>query len=500
VQPVNSLQTEGQGKSIHACLWIAGAVLALLILQIPLKDYIVDDAFIHLTFARNLSEGHGFSFNPDVPTYGVSAPLWTILLALLSNIFVPGPALAKTLSIICGVLTIPAFRLVAGTIGLTNRSANVATLIWALNVWLVRWTASGMETTLALLFLILAFNAQIRFRGIAGLWLGLAMLCRPEAAVVAVIFVLDRWKTGNIIQALKLLAIIVLVNLPWHIYALSIFGTLRPNTALVKGGFGLPVFSDFLLGLKRTLLIIGSGHGLETLVILFGLILVIKRRLMLSDFEIRTSALLIIWAIFPATIYLAQGIFVSSRYLLIGLPALTLLMFLILDGLEHRRRLHIWRYGRYFLMVVIIIQQVFLTYRITLPHVKAFKPTIEVLTQIANQLRQETSSGSSVAVGDVGVIGFYSQRYVVDLEGLVTREMIPYRTGIPLDDLILSGEYLKVYPVDYLIDKSMSPARLAEDESGMYKVILIEPIPGGLVDTADEQWYYTLYEIEKTAN
>ena len=491
---------EEQAKTIHTCLWIVGGVLALLTLQIPLKDYIVDDAFIHLTFARNLSEGHGFSFNPGVPTYGVTAPLWTILLALLSNIFVPGPALAKALSIICGVLTVPAFRLVAGTIGLTNRSANVATLIWALNVWLVRWTASGMEATLALLLLILAFDAQIRFRSIAGLWLGLAMLCRPEAAVVAVVFILDRWKTGSISQALKLLAVIVLINLPWHIYALSTFGTLRPNTVLVKGGFGLPVFSDFLLGIKRTLLIIGSGHGLETLVILFGLILVIKRKLILSDFEIRTSALLVIWAIFPATIYLTQGVFVTSRYLLIGLPALTLLMFLILDGLEYRRRLHIWRYGRYILMAVIIIQQVFLTYKITLPHVEAFRPTIVVLKQIAEKLRQETSSGSSVAVGDVGVIGFYSRRYVVDIEGLITREMVQYRAGISLDDLVLSGEYLRVHPVDYLIDKSMTPARLADDEAGMYNVMFVEPIPGGLVDTADEQWYYTLYKIKKTAN
>ncbi len=491
---------ESTGKAYVAFAWLIGAVLILLALQVVLKDYIVDDTFIHLTFARNLAEGHGFSFNPDIPTYGVTAPLWTLLLAFLAKFFMIGPALAKALSIICGVSTVLAFRLLAGTIGLTDRSANAATMVWGVNVWLTRWTASGMEAALAVLLLILAFDAQVKSRGIAGIWLGLALLCRPESAVIAVIFALDRWRTGSIRQAFGLLGVIVLVNLPWQVYAFYTFGSVSPNTALVKGGLGLPAFNDFLLGLKRTALIIGGSHSLELLVILIGLSLVVLHRIMLSDFEIRVGALLITWAIFPAVIYLAQGVFVTSRYLLIGMPALTLLMFMILDGLEFRRKIHWWKYGRYILVVVILFQQLLLTFKVTLPHVEAFKPTIAALTRLADELRLETPPGSVVAVGDVGVVGFYSHRYVVDLEGLVTDEMIPYRAGVSLDELILSGRYLDIRPVDYLIDKSMIPDRLVDGSSGGYRLLDVEPIPGGLVDTAEEQWYYTLYKINAESN
>ena len=42
----------------------------------------LDDAWIHFQFARNLSQGHGFSYNPGQPTPGSTAPLWTLLLAL----------------------------------------------------------------------------------------------------------------------------------------------------------------------------------------------------------------------------------------------------------------------------------------------------------------------------------------------------------------------------------------------------------------------------------
>ena len=42
----------------------------------------LDDSWIHLQFARNVAEGHGFSFNPGVSSSGSSAPLWSLLLAV----------------------------------------------------------------------------------------------------------------------------------------------------------------------------------------------------------------------------------------------------------------------------------------------------------------------------------------------------------------------------------------------------------------------------------
>lgn len=496
VETVSS--SDGLVKSQLPNLLYLLAILVFLALQLPLADYIVDDAFIHLTFARNIAEGKGFAFNPGVPTYGVTAPLWTLLLALFSIPFVPSQFMVKLLSVAFGVLTIPAFRSLAKTIGITDRSAVIAAIIWAVNVWLVRWSASGMEAPLALLLLILAFEAQIRKRFVAGIWLGLAILCRPEAAVIGVIFSLDRWRTDGIKDALRLIGIIAAVVLPWQIYALTVFGTVIPNPAQVKAGFGLPALSDFLLGLKRTSLIVGGAHGIEILLLLVIALSGTRRRLSFSDHDVRISALLIVWMVFPAIVYLAQGVFITSRYLLIGLPPIILLLFLLLDGLEERGRFLLWRRGKYILCTLLIILQLFLTWRVTLPHVTAFKPTIEALTRIAETLRDETLSGSTVAVGDVGVLGFYSGRYIVDLEGLVTHEMIPYRVGKPLDELILSGMYLKVRQIDYLVDKSQEPTRLLGISKGRYSIMMIEKVPGGLVETAAEKWYYTLYQLNGT--
>ena len=69
-------------------------VLVLLSAVVPLVMFVVaervvagvagfplDDAWIHLHFARNLAEGAGFAYNPGRPVAGSTAPLWTLLLA-----------------------------------------------------------------------------------------------------------------------------------------------------------------------------------------------------------------------------------------------------------------------------------------------------------------------------------------------------------------------------------------------------------------------------------
>src|SRR5262245_17445280 len=45
------------------------------------SSFPLDDSWIHLHFARNFAEGHGFAYNPGVPVGGSTAPLWTLVLA-----------------------------------------------------------------------------------------------------------------------------------------------------------------------------------------------------------------------------------------------------------------------------------------------------------------------------------------------------------------------------------------------------------------------------------
>src|SRR4051812_27049952 len=69
----------------------------------------LDDAWIHLQFARNLGTGHGFSYNPGIPVAGSTAPLWTAVLALPAALHLEPVASSKivglALTIVAALLT-----------------------------------------------------------------------------------------------------------------------------------------------------------------------------------------------------------------------------------------------------------------------------------------------------------------------------------------------------------------------------------------------------------
>lgn len=455
----------------------------------------VDDAYIHLTFAQNLVNGHGFSFNPNEPTYGVTAPFWTLLLYLIGLILDPTPELAKSLSIICGLLTIPVMYHLCCKLTLQTKYSLSVAFLWAINIWHIRWAASGMEATLAVLLLLMGFAANINRRWFAGLLFGLAALTRPEAAVLLILMILELIYFKNWKKVVMFALTSAVVILPWIIFAANEFGTLYPNPALVKAQSNSFVMSDFLLGLKRVVLIIGGAHTVELILLIFGIGWLWRKE---GNYQLKFQPLyvmLIIWAIFPALFYLSRGVFITSRYLLIGIPPLIIGAFMTIQSLENQNvGIVIKKNLRYLVMAMVFIQ-IGLTIKITIHHVRAFQPTISALKELAFELKETTPSASSVAIGDVGVMGYYADRYVIDLEGLVSPQIIPYRVGLPLKQVIFNEKYFNFRKPDFIIDKAMESNRLSRHFGHRYHILTVKPIPGGLVDTSEEQWYYTLYKI-----
>src|SRR5215472_17141319 len=70
-----------------------------------LASFPLDDSWIHQQFARNIAEGHGFAYNPDVPVGGSTAPLWTLILAAGFVLFGPHPFWAKVAGIAATLAT-----------------------------------------------------------------------------------------------------------------------------------------------------------------------------------------------------------------------------------------------------------------------------------------------------------------------------------------------------------------------------------------------------------
>src|SRR5436190_21409966 len=78
--------------------WLPAAVAAASAFAIAMafalgsSDFCLDDAWIHLDYARSLKLGEGLSYNPGDLETGSSSPLWALLLALWP--WGPDPVLA----------------------------------------------------------------------------------------------------------------------------------------------------------------------------------------------------------------------------------------------------------------------------------------------------------------------------------------------------------------------------------------------------------------------
>ncbi len=154
----------------------------------------LDDSWIHLQFARNVAEGHGFSFNPGVPELGLER----------SAVVAPAGSAAAGGSRAVGLRQVAWRGLVAVTAiagaALTrrlcgdDRAALLAGLAVAVTPRMVWAGLSGMEVPLYTALVTVAMLAYVRAldnpragKVLWALWAGLAGWARPEAFVAAAI-------------------------------------------------------------------------------------------------------------------------------------------------------------------------------------------------------------------------------------------------------------------------------------------------------------------------
>ncbi|HBY95179.1 MAG TPA: hypothetical protein DEP84_14680 [Chloroflexi bacterium] len=224
----------------------AGLYLAQARLIAGELGYPLDDAWIHQTYARNLAHLGEWSFVPGTPSAGSTSPLWTLLLAIPH--WFPGDLRLWTYAF--GLLSL------LGTAWATTRltralfdDARLAPWVGlaVLVEWHLTWAAvSGMEillyTFLATLLLALALAPHLALRPLLwGVLGGLLTLTRPEGlwlvALIWLVLVL-RSRQGHLDRSARhtgayvagwliLVAPYLLVN--WHLT-----GRPFPNTFYAK--------------------------------------------------------------------------------------------------------------------------------------------------------------------------------------------------------------------------------------------------------------------------
>jgi hypothetical protein len=222
-------------RTVQRRLLVAGLTAIAVAATFALcRDLRHDDAFITFQYARNIATGAGFVFNPGERILGVTSPLHTLLLAVVG---------------LAGGDLIPAAGVLLGALALGAQALFMAALLWEESP---RWAVAlglltfcglaGAQTWLALETNLLAalvlgtlWSARAGRRTACGVLLGLAFLCRYDAALLIPIVGVQTWCRERRVPRRELLVAFAVVA-PWLLWSTWYFGSCVPTTLSAKSG------------------------------------------------------------------------------------------------------------------------------------------------------------------------------------------------------------------------------------------------------------------------
>ena len=459
---------------VFAALWIPYAWL------VGRFWFVTDDALISFRYAQNLVRGHGLRFNlgEHIPVEGYSNFLWVLVCAVFEFFRMNINLWPLLGSVACGtVLLWLVFDILRRRLEINTAAAALATLTLGCFPPFALWSTSGMETVPFALLVFVTFE-RLALRhgspdgvggGIAALLLALIRL--EGVAWVLVILILAlisrRIAPQRCLRPLVTCALIVGIGYAAYFgWRYWYFETLLPNTAYAKAEIDVTrlvrgvnyVFSFALAFLTPFLTLPGSLFALRRKRIAVGL-----------------PVAALAWA-FPAYSVVVTGDFMAmGRFLIPGLPFSTILLAWMLDDLWGAR----WPRRAVTVVATLAIIAVALLpgwnrhvvpqaarerfrFRFNKPEFDSeydrwrhqIKNTAEG-AKLGKALRSYASQRTlpdkrpSYVRGGIGAVGYYSDVYIYDSNGLVTPE-VAYRKLDHMQKLRSPG-HEKWVPSEYFL-------------------------------------------------
>ncbi len=465
-------------------LWILLAAAAGMALFLGMAarnglGFPLDDAWIHQTYARNLARNGRLEFIPGVSSAGSTAPLWTLLLALGYLLRLPYLLWAYLLGGLCLVwLSWSGMTLWQVLWPAQAQRAWVAGMTLVLT-WPLLWAAaSGMETIFfaALGLQLAAWYAEIiaantlsrRDTAHLGFFAGLLILIRPDGLALLLLIVvglvlLPAGLSERVQRAGLLLGTAVLPLLPYFLFNHWTSGTIWPNTLYAKQVEYAAALAQPLTSRLAQLLYLSLGgpaagwRGISSphLLLLPGLIVATWHALRADWAQRRLLFLLpLLWAGGHVFLYAWRlpVTFQHGRYLIPIMPVWILyglagwVLVLLYGSSESTRTL--WLGQQVARLSFTCIMLFFL-----LQGALAFATDVAIvegeMVTVAGWLATNTPPDALIASHDIGAIGYFAERPLLDLAGLISPEVIPLLESEPaLAQYILSSEaqYLVTAP------------------------------------------------------
>jgi hypothetical protein len=378
--------------------------------------YPLDDAWIYQTYARNLSHLGEWSFIPGSESGGSTGPLWVLFI----------------------------------TVGYFLQLEH--------HLWTYLLGVSGMETLLFSFVIFLTLVWLLKPKIVQKEWLfigiliGISVWIRPDGITLLgpaglVIIAGSKIHHKKIIKHIALMGLGFAIPFGFYLIFNQITsGTIWPNTFYAKQAEyaelrDLPIFLRFIRQLITPL----TGVG----IILFpGFIITFYQALRKKNWGVLAG---IFWFIGYLGVYAIRlpVTYQHGRYVL---PAAPIFFLLGVAGAVSWIDQHYQDHR----MVLRVISKVWLISGISilglfwLLGAKAYAEDTAIIESemvaTAHWIRENTAPNALIAAHDIGALGYFAQREIVDLAGLISPAVIPF-----IRDEVRLANYLDAQEVEYLM-------------------------------------------------
>ncbi|MGI8586224.1 MAG: hypothetical protein ACR2M0_00855 [Chloroflexia bacterium] len=411
--------------------WAVPAAIALLCFGFALAydSFLPDDSYITYRYSQNLLAGHGMVFNLGERVLSTTTPLYTLLLVAAGVVWPDLPTTSHILSLAAlfgGAMALYAL--------LARHGKAVAGLMLAA-LYILNPLTAAVYSSESILHVALIFGVFLAYDqgrlNLAAALAALAVLNRGDGALVAVALGLHWLLTGGLRagrgRALRALAVYATISLPWYFFSALYYGSLAPATLSAKIAQGeLPNAPLFGPGIGIWWMAYAGQNPVYWLIpplALLGLLLVFPRN---GD---RWAAPTVLWGGLYTVGYILLGVTRYQNYYTPLAPALLLLTMLgahwfgvaLASIPRHALRTpHSALRNTPFapLILGIAIAAGFFVTGAGL-YQRLPQPRAVIDEQVGRWLKQNTPAGASVGMLEVGVMGYYAERRVIDFYGLL---------------------------------------------------------------------------------
>lgn len=398
-------------------------------------DTQLDDAFITYRYARSVAAGQGFHYNPDEVTIGTTTPLYTISLALAAKLGLEIPTAslifnAISLALLTGVVFVIISQVASRSIG----------LLAALTFLLLPgdYISLGMETLTHTMFTVFALYACEKKRYLLAIVISAVVtLVRYDGILVTGVIGLAILLEQRRI-AWKEMLVYAAFLIPWMMYATIVSGSPLPNAFYAKTGSSIE--ETFLSELPETFAIQFAYRpyslvpvfivALFLFLLVIGCIYTIKERkfwqitawafLYLLGYNVLGLKYFHHWYYYP----LAPATFLL---LVFGLNTIARIVHHKTANLHQNRQWLLtqssWLLGIPF---IIIFGLGFMVFWRVASTTAVFGGRYYVYQEAALWLCENSSPDETITVPEIGIVGWYCPRTIIDPYGLVSPQLWSY--------------------------------------------------------------------------